>query len=235
MLEVKRPTLELNLNLLRHGESDYNTTPHVIGGRSNHIKLTAGGEAQANALGERLKDESVRFDKVYTSPAIRAMRTAEIACNALGHTGNIIIRDELQELSQGEWEGKSRALMYTVAVIQEMNDTQPYFRAPKGESQAEVEERMVDIVKEWIALTQKQNKNLSVGVFGHGLAFKCLLRNVLGSQARMTHRIAIANCSITELKYNLDGVNKGWEVLKVNDHSHILKIGYSGNALPEYA
>ena len=52
------------------------------------------------------------------------------------------------------------------------------------------------------------------GVFlivGHGVAFKCFIRGVLGSDARMTHKLGMDNLSMTRLTYSdRDGWSLDW-------------------------
>lgn len=64
--------------LLRHGEAE----PH--GARPDaERKLTAKGRRQSTAAGQLLARLGVHFDAVYTSPRIRALETAQLACEAL--------------------------------------------------------------------------------------------------------------------------------------------------------
>lgn len=52
--------------------------------------------------------------------------------------------EAVQELGQGQWEGQLRSEIYTPAMLSVLNSTQPDFRAPGGESQRQVEFRMVE-------------------------------------------------------------------------------------------
>src|SRR5262249_50815940 len=47
-------------------------------------ELTGKGEGQSRAAGEALKSLGVELDVCLTSPKVRARRTAELACEALG-------------------------------------------------------------------------------------------------------------------------------------------------------
>ena len=58
------------LYIIRHGE----TYGNLNGDGFTETDLTPTGEAQARLLGERFKNE--RIDKIYTSPLIRAIKTA---------------------------------------------------------------------------------------------------------------------------------------------------------------
>ena len=64
--------------LLRHGEAE----PHAADDDSR--ELTARGEEQSRAAGRALAALELVFHGVYTSPKVRARRTAELACEALG-------------------------------------------------------------------------------------------------------------------------------------------------------
>lgn len=64
--------------LLRHGEAE----PHASDDASR--ELTPRGEEQARVAGRALVALELVFHAVYTSPKVRARRTAELACEALG-------------------------------------------------------------------------------------------------------------------------------------------------------
>ena len=63
--------------LLRHGEAE----PHAADDDSR--ELTSRGEEQARAAGRALARLDLVFHAVYTSPKARALRTAQLACEAL--------------------------------------------------------------------------------------------------------------------------------------------------------
>ena len=68
-----------DLWLLRHGEAE----PH--GARPDaERRLTATGEREARAAGAALRELRVVPDAVFTSPRVRAVQTAQLACTALG-------------------------------------------------------------------------------------------------------------------------------------------------------
>lgn len=64
--------------LLRHGEAE----PHASDDASR--ELTPRGEEQARVAGGALAALELVFHAVYTSPKVRARRTAELVCEALG-------------------------------------------------------------------------------------------------------------------------------------------------------
>jgi len=59
---------------------------------------------------------------------------------------SIGLTEAVQEMSQGQWEGRNRSEIYTPALVPIINSTQPDFRAPGGESQRQVEFRMMEFL-----------------------------------------------------------------------------------------
>ena len=90
----------MRILLARHGETPWNSEGRYQG--QIDIPLSPVGEAQATALGQRLRD--LPIDRAVASPLMRARRTAELA---LGETRAELlgIDPDLQEIAHGEWEG----------------------------------------------------------------------------------------------------------------------------------
>ncbi|WP_066097572.1 histidine phosphatase family protein [Xanthomonas massiliensis] len=90
----------MRILLARHGETPWNAEGRYQG--QIDIPLSPVGEAQARALGERLRD--VRIDRAVASPLARAQATARFA---LGPARAAMLQTEpdVQEIAHGEWEG----------------------------------------------------------------------------------------------------------------------------------
>jgi len=115
--------------LARHGETAWSASGQHTG--LTDLPLTAQGEANARALGERL--QGVRFALVLTSPLQRARRTCELA----GFGGVAVADRDLVEWNYGDYEGKR-----TAEILQARPGWQ-LFRdgCPGGESADEVAAR----------------------------------------------------------------------------------------------
>jgi len=87
--------------LARHGETEW-TLARRHTGRTD-VPLTASGERQARALGERLRGAA--FVLVLASPLERARRTAELA----GFGDVLVLDEDLMEVDYGEYEGRTTA------------------------------------------------------------------------------------------------------------------------------
>ena len=99
------------------------------------MPLTPAGEAKAWALGRRLA--GLRFEAVYSSPLLRARRTAELA----GFSSPTII-PSLREVDYGAYEG------LTSKTIRESNPGWELFRdgCPGGESPSQIYSRALGCI-----------------------------------------------------------------------------------------
>ena len=88
--------------LLRHGEA----VPHESKSDADR-ELTPRGERQAIAAGEGLARLGAEFDACYTSPKVRALDTAKLACRALN-----IEPEEEDSLANGFTRDDALELLY---------------------------------------------------------------------------------------------------------------------------
>ena len=126
---------------VRHGQTP--TTGKVLPGRAPGLHLAEEGQAQAEAVAQRIAELS-QVDAVYASPLERARETAAPIAKA---TGLKVTTDRgLLECDFGEWTGgELKALMK----LPEWQTVQRYpsgFRFPGGESFTDMQTRMVDTV-----------------------------------------------------------------------------------------
>ena len=88
---------QLNIYVVRHGQTDWNREGRIQGGTDNPLNGT--GREQAATLGRTLAE--VRVDAVYTSSHQRARQTAAV----FEGRAPIVALDELRERFFGKFEG----------------------------------------------------------------------------------------------------------------------------------
>lgn len=142
---MKSPTVYY----IRHGETDWNVAGRLQGHRD--IPLNDKGRGQARHCGAVLHDlfgkggiDPAVLDYV-SSPLSRAAETMELVREGLGlPRGDFRRDDQLMELSFGDWEGSTIALLHQndpVRIAQREHD-KFHFVPPNGESYRMVAERM---------------------------------------------------------------------------------------------
>ena len=213
--------MQLNLYLFRHAQSTGNLDAGRIGGRSSHLDLSDLGHRQALALGQRLKHLAPKLleqgpIQLYSSPALRCLKTATLALEQVHHSWpqKLGIENKLLELSQGEWEGKIRQEVHQAPIKQAMQAEPWHFKAPKGESQFEVEQRLY----QWLEPFTQGQDNQHIWAFSHAMAIKCLSRKLLGSAPRQTWLMYVENTALTHFRFE---THRGWSLRQFNDFSHL--------------
>ena len=134
---------------IRHGETDWNVAGRLQGHRD--IPLNDKGRGQARHCGDVLRDlfakqgvDPAALDYV-SSPLCRATETMELVREGLKLPRDGFRRDaQLTELSFGDWEGSTIALLHQndpVRIGQREHD-KFHFVPPNGESYRMITERM---------------------------------------------------------------------------------------------
>lgn len=96
------------LILLRHGQSQWNLENRFTGWWD--VDITAAGEAEARAAGQLLKDKGLDLDRVFTSVQKRAIRTANLALEAMDRLWLPVTKDwRLNERHYGGLTGLNKA------------------------------------------------------------------------------------------------------------------------------
>ena len=201
---------ELELWLVRHGETEWNRTRRVQG--DTDVPLNALGLRQAEALAKRIGHE--RFDTVYTSDLQRAAVTA-----ATVFPDTELCRDaRLREINLGTFEGR---------VWQDIPEDEqaqfvvwfngPYDQpVPGGESSDDLQTR----VGEWVESLPKTGRVIA---FAHGGTISAILQLFTGRPAPRKRGepggwgFRLENTSISKLRISATYTS----VEVVNDAAHL--------------
>lgn len=161
------------LYLIRHCEALGNINDTFQGSIDEDI--TEKGQKQLDCLSERCK--SFIFDVIYTSPLIRAVKTAKAANKY--HRLKIVTEPAFSEINGGEYEGckwDELPKMFPDTYNLWKNDF-AHFKTEKGESMHQVYDRVsigaMRIVRE--------NKGKNILIVSHGCAIRnlcCYLRGL---------------------------------------------------------
>jgi len=200
----------MKIILARHGETSWNAAGRYQG--QADIPLSPVGEAQARALGERLRE--VPVTRAVASPLGRARQTAEFA---LGERRAMLSTDPgLMEIAHGTWEGllASEIGERDPERLRAWRDTPHEVLMPEGESLQHVFDRA------WPALARAADglgDDDTLLVVAHDAVNRVLLCHVLGIPlARLwTFRQAPTTLNLLE-GLTVDRL----EVVRLNDCSH---------------
>ena len=186
--------------LVRHGDTQWSPERRLAG--RTDLPLTADGEANAKKLAPRLAQ--LHFDRVFTTPLVRARRTAELA----GFADRAVVDPRLIEMSFGDYEGRT---------VQEIRVERPGYAylkdgCPNGETATDLGAR----VDGWLA----EQRDGTVLVFAHSVIMRVLTARFLGFPPDAGRHFFFAPVAIGILGF--DPVDAAPAVQAWNDRSHLM-------------
>lgn len=172
---------------VRHGQTDYNHLRLVQGYMDN--PLNKEGIAQAERMGLYLQRKNYTFDAIYTSPLIRAKKTAEIIKETLNIQTKIIMEPLFIERDFGYFEGKS--VETTISTISQFGYTHDNY-----ENNADFLVR----IKAGLNKIFQINPNHNILLTSHSHSIKALL--VLSDAKQFSFTTTLANASLCIIDYD---------------------------------
>lgn len=176
----------MRIYFVRHGESEANVLREISNQGQKH-PLTAHGRGQAELLGQSLRGE--RFARIYASPLLRAVETAEILSQHLA--APVTLHPALSEGDLGVLEGRSdpEAWQLVDDLIRDWYTHGRWERRTEGgESLHDIRARFVPFVESLLAERGDTDGNLVL--VGHGGTYVAMLPVIL---ANVDHNFALAN------------------------------------------
>ena len=197
--------------MVRHCEAMGNVMRLFQG--SSDFDISETGEKQLEYLKNRFKD--IKLDKVYTSPLIRARKTA---LAVIGDRSLEPIDEKgLIERDGGIVEGKPfKETFNSIPGLADAWDNHPEDFAPEGgEKMRDAYERIWNTVKKIAA----ENKGKAVACTTHGGVTRCLLCRLLkGDITKLKEMPWCENTAVTLIRFD-DSLNR--EVVFYNDTAHL--------------
>ena len=186
----------MDIYLIRHGETDWNKVKKLQG--VTDVPLNAYGIELAEKTAKGLKD--ISFDIIYSSPLIRARRTAEIIRG--DRKIEIIPTEGLLEISFGDYEGLTylpETYNIPVSGFQKFfDDPEHYDTPPNGESLQHLRERTTAFVRG--IMNDPAHEDKTILMASHGAAIRGILSGlqnlpVAAFWSGPVHK----NCGVTKL------------------------------------
>jgi probable phosphomutase (TIGR03848 family) len=183
--------------LIRHGETDYNKKM-ILPGRLPDVHLTQKGRQQAQSLADHLATAPIKA--IYSSPLERTMETAGPLAKALKL--DIIPTLGLLETNCGDWQGQSVKNLRRQKIWQSVQQHPSLFHFPGGESIAECQHRMVQVLESLRLQFSPQDLVVCVS---HSDPIKQVVAYYLGLPLDNFQRLTIDLASITVMQNSESG------------------------------
>lgn len=192
----------MQLYIVRHGQTSWNAAGKLQG--RTDTELNQNGIDAAKELGRALRD--VRFDKIFSSPLKRAVRTAELIRGSEGSASSdvpIQTDQRLIEMSFGIGEGRLCDEWFADGSPYRFFFTEPekFPKPPQGESFDDVSARTKEFVQEVIEpLYGSAQKILIVA---HGALNKGIMRYLKNLELKDYWKDGLQeNCQASVFEYD---------------------------------
>ncbi len=211
--------------IVRHGQSTYNAKK-IIQGRCDESVLTAQGIADAQQVGETLKQ--IPIDAIYCSPLQRAKLTAEIIHGTLTNPPTLQPTDQLMEVDLPLWEKltKQEVAEKFAADYRQWKEKPHQFKMTlaTGEEHYPVLALYEQAARFWQETILK-HQGQTILIVAHNGINRCLIMSAIGISSGRYHSIQQSNCCISILNFT-GGFQEPVQLESLNQTSHL------GLALP---
>ena len=205
--------------LVRHGESRAATkeNPFPLVDGHGDPELHPNGEAQAVAVGERLKHEVI--DAIYVTSL---QRTVQTAAPLAGHLGmQTRLEADLREVCLGEWEGGILRMKAAAGdpIFVQMQAEERWYVIPGAESWETLNQRITG----GLSRIHQQHPDQKVVAVLHGGVIGHILAHATGSSPFAFN--GADNGSISRIVMHADGI----KVRSFNDNLHVQSTLHTGS------
>lgn len=175
---------------IRHGETDFNKRCLIQG--MSDIPLNDKGIHQAELAANWFKQQGITFDEVFSSPLVRARRTAAIVS---GRTFEEVHPDaRIQEMDFGVDEGKPYPM------IKDLFDAPEDYIPPEGaESIQELQNRAQQFLDMLADLSEKNAGVRTVLAASHGAALRGIMSCIDHCELKNFWKSGLTNCCIYKI------------------------------------
>lgn len=182
----------MEVYLLRHGETPWNSEKKIQGS-TEWVDLSATGVELAERTRDGLLAEGLEFDRIFSSPLLRALHTARIIGDGFGMTPETDAR--LQEMNFGKYEGTCMLEgKFADENIRACFKDPPSFVPDGGESFDDVLSRAGDFIEK--AILPLEGKAGRVLAVSHGAFMRSFTRYVTGRPLKDYWQGVQPNCCV---------------------------------------
>ncbi len=218
--------MTIKLVLVRHGLSSFNAKG-LIQGRTDDSFLTDDGYEQALKAGKALS--KINFDKIYSSPLVRAAETAKTIKKSFNNAQEIIFDNNLLEVDLSEWSGlKIEEIKNKFPEIYPIWKNDPENLILKRSNNKtykpiqELYEQANNFIKDILRIYLDKD-DVKILVVGHNAILRCLILLLLGKPKQGFRKIRLENASFSILNILRKDDSFKTQVECLNQTAHLNK------------
>ncbi|WP_288262008.1 histidine phosphatase family protein [uncultured Prochlorococcus sp.] len=218
--------MTIRLVLVRHGLSSFNAKG-LIQGRTDDSLLTDEGYEQAFKAGEALS--KISFDKIYSSPLVRAAETAKTIRKSFNKEQEIVFDKNLLEVDLSSWSGlkidEIKNKFPEIYPIWKNNPENLILKRTNNKSYKPIQE-LFDQAKTFIEEILKiylDKDDVNLLIVGHNAILRCLILLLIGKPKQGFRKIRLENASFSILNILSHNNSFKTQIECLNQTSHLNK------------
>ncbi len=225
-MENTKPIVELELYLIRHGQSMGNAgygRDDLTLKESNDPLLTEKGLNQADLLGRYLSETDFEF--IYSSGLIRAISTADGILRYQKNSLPVNILPILSEVGiSPEYDGielnEMKEYCKNAVLADGVNENDPRVYHSTFENESEMFERAKKVTE---YLRSRYSNGEKVAVVAHAAFLTILIFYIMGLKEAPAFDISIQNTGITKVIFYKEGTNRYGDIVfeYINETAHL--------------
>jgi len=182
----------LEIILVRHGDTEVTKAGVYCGWQD--VRLNERGIRQAERIAEKLKDDAI--DRIYCSPLLRTVETAEIINRTLGSTIQLV--NDFKEINFGKWDGMHyKAVEREYPLLwKEWCSNWTTFRFPDGECTAEFHTRTIQAVER----VMRESSGMKILIVTHQGCIRTIISHFMGTGLNGCWRYKISTGGICRME-----------------------------------
>jgi len=216
--------MTLRLVLVRHGLSTFNERG-LIQGRTDDSLLTDEGYAQALKAGKALS--KINFNRIYSSPLVRAAETAKTIQKSLSQKENIVFDKNLLEVDLGDWSGlkidEIKGKFPEIYPIWKNDPENLILKNSDNKSYKPIQELFTQatIFIQNILKIYLEKDNVNILVVGHNAILRCLILSLIGKPKGGFRKIRLENASFSIVNITKHDNSFKSQIECLNQTSHL--------------
>ncbi len=199
--------MKFRLVLVRHGLSSFNEKG-LIQGRTDDSFLTDTGYKQAAITGKILNE--IKFDKIFSSPLIRAAETARTIEKNLERNFDILFDNNLIEVNLDPWTGftiDEIKKKYSESYLKWKDDPENLSIKNNDNNYYQPIQDLFLQAKNFLdenLLFDKNSKQKTVLIIAHNAILRCLILHLINRPKKGFRKIKLDNASISVLNVDIN-------------------------------
>lgn len=185
------------ITFISHGATVYSEENRICTNNDNYPPLNDAGEEEIEKICEWLKKRGVQNDKIYTSPSLRSIQSAQMISKIFKKDFEVL--DDLTSRKCGVWSG----LTYNdieekyPQMLNQMHENPCAFQPEGGEAIGDFDKRIVKIIKKIV----DENTGNRIIIVTHPDIIQAAISNAIKLPAQHQGKVYVKTGSATQISY----------------------------------